>query len=276
MVDGDESSYYIVGNTVVSRVSKSTLTASLSKTYGGAQIRSAWITGGSFVFIDSNAKVVVTDKSTLEVTSSFTLPSDAVIGINSARPFAQTRDVFAWVGGTSGAISFVYTLDKSTLDVNRHTLSWATGNTRYAHMFVCAERPCIATHEASTPGQGRVHQYTATQMIDLFSISGNGWSAQSADTSGCWHSENLLSLTGGGTSPQELYGVNTSVVEWSLNLREIPNPLNIPSLQNIAFTYQNSAVTNLTAVTKTNVTTTASNGTNSYTAFVRFPYRTFY
>lgn len=276
MIDGDADFYYIVGGANVSKVSKSSFTATLTKNYAGQGIVAGWLSGSNLVLMNSARSIIVADRDTLLVSSSYTLPEETALAtVFGHRGLTQSDSLFAWIGGVSGASTYVYVLDKATLDVKQHTLTWGSGS-REAHMFICDERPCI-TNRASDASVGRVHQYSATQMRDLFYIQGSSWSEEAVRYSGCWHEPDLLTFAALNISTKEAPGINNNRYEWSLRLSSIPSPLTIPTFTNIpTFQYQGGTLTSLTSVTKTTASISATDGTNSFNTFARHPYRTYY
>lgn len=271
MIDGDETSFYVFGGTVISKVSKSTLTATITRGYSGPAIFGAWITGQNIVFVDVNGKVVVADKDTLVVSSAFRAQNSvfAVLPSSGSQQYAQTNDLFAWVGGTSREEVFI--LDKATLDLKCHTLPWVAGS-RMTHMFVCNNKPCIITYEGTSPATGACFEYTATTRRQLFSLSGTSWSEQGVASSGCWFGDDILTFSPLSQSSQ---AVANNVIEWSIKLSTITGSPSIPSFSGTSISWSGS-VSNLSNGTKGSDSATAATATNAFTTFTRFPYRTFY
>jgi hypothetical protein len=272
MIDGDETSFYVFGGNNISKVSKSGLNATITRGYGGSTIFGAWVRGQNLVFVDINGKVIVADKDTLAVVSTFNAQSpsqSAVLPSSGAQHFAQTDDIFVFVGGTSREEIFV--IDKATLDLRYHTLSWSSGS-RWVHLSVCNNKVCSVTYDATSPGSGTCFEYTATTRRQLFSISGTSWSEQSAVNSGCWFGDDIFTFSSLSQSSQFVANAN---IEWSFKLSTMSGSVSIPSFSGLSISWSGSSASLSTGI-KASASATATATTNTFTTFTRFPYRTFY
>lgn len=266
-VDGDASKYYILASGVISIVDKTSLTATVTKSYSASStLICGWVYGDYLHSLDLNGRLLIVDKNTLDVVSVFTTSVAFPTG-GLSQAFAQNSSIVAWTNSTR---STIYVLDKATLGIKSFTIPWAAGTGLYTNFFACGNKIIGVLYETGTaPYSTYFYEFDANTAYPILYISTNNYSESSVSQCGCFFGADILSIAGLVVSPTP---VATSSLYWNIKPSEFTSSSTIPTFS--GYTVQNIRGSNtaMSTVTKTSSTSTATNSTNTFTTFTKVPY----
>lgn len=266
-IDGDASKYYIFSSGVISIIDKTSLTATVTKSYSGqADNVFGWVYGDNLHAVDTNGRLLVVDKTTLAVVSVFTTgaatPSSGV-----SQSFAQNSSLVAWVNSTRTTL---LVLDKATLNIKSFTIPWIVGTGLYVNLFPCGDKIVGAFFETgTTPYATYFFEFDANTAYPIVQIDTNNYGEGSVAQCGCFFGSDILSVAGLVVSPAP---VPTATLYWNIKPSSFTSSSTIPTFSGYSVTNIRGSNTTLSAYTKTSTTSTATNSTNTFTTFTKYPY----
>lgn len=266
-VDGDSSNYYILASGVISIINKTSLTATVTKSYSGAStLICGWVYGDNLHSLDTSGRLLIVNKDTLEVVSVFnTGVSTPSTGLSQS--FAQNSSLVAWTNTTR---TYVFVLNKATLEVKAFTIPWVSGTGLYTNFFPCGNKIIGMLFETgTTPYATYVYEFDADRAYPIVSIDTNNYGEGSVSSSGCFFGSDILSIANLVVSPQP---VPTSALYWNIKPSEFTSSSVIPTFSGYSVTNLRGSSTAMSVYAKTSTTSTATNSTNTFTTFVKYPY----